>query len=64
MRQKKTGENSDAIDSEGRDAATIGGIPSLERIQVEPYGKSRYERLRLLAAMGDGRGRVSFAINK
>jgi hypothetical protein len=32
---------SDAIDTGEAHAVTIGGIPSLERFQVDPYGKSR-----------------------
>ena len=33
--------NSDAIDTGGTHAVIIGGIPSLERFQVDPYGISR-----------------------
>ena len=43
---RKKWANSDAIDTGGANAVTIGGIPSLERFQVDPYGKSRYEEIR------------------
>ncbi len=37
----ENGENSDAIDRGWTHAVIIGGIPSLQRFQVDPYGKSR-----------------------
>jgi len=38
---KKNEKNSDALDTGGAHAVTIGDIPSLERFQVHPNGKSR-----------------------
>ena len=38
---KKNRENSDALDTGGAHAVTIREVPSLERFQVHPNGKSR-----------------------
>ena len=46
---RKKWANSDAIDAGGAHAVTIGGIPSLERFQVDPYGKSRLHRFAWLS---------------
>ena len=40
---KKNEKNSDALDTGGAHAVTIGDIPSLERFQVHPNGKSRLD---------------------
>ncbi len=40
---KKNEKTSDALDAGGPHTVTIGNIPSLERFQVYPNGKSRVE---------------------
>ena len=42
---KKNEKNSDALDTGGGHAVTIGDIPSLERFQIHPNGKSRWNHL-------------------